>query len=91
MLFVVTFFAGSCDRDYISISRNIIQFNAGDASKTFTITINQDSTCEDDPNEYFYSTLSVMNPTHGIIFSPPRAVILIDDSLEAECSKYALF
>ena len=79
--------AGSPNRDYNAISGNIIQFNTGDASKTFTITINQDSICEDDPNEYFYSTLSLVSPTHRIILFPPRAVIHINDLLEAECSK----
>ena len=57
-------------------------------SKIITITINQDSICEDDPNEYFYSTLSLISPTHRIILSQPRTKITIDDSLEAECSKY---
>ena len=58
--------AGSSDRDYNAIRGNIIQFNTGDGSKTFSITINQDSSCEDDPNEYFYSTLSLVSPTHRI-------------------------
>ena len=80
--------AGSPDRDYNAISGNIVEFNTGDSSKTFTITINPDSSCEDDPNEYFYSTLSLVSPTHRIILSSPRATISIDDSLEAECSKF---
>ena len=57
-------------------------------SKSVTITINQDLICEDDPNEYFYFTLSLVSPTHRIILSQPRTKITIDDSLEAECSKY---
>ena len=83
--------AGSPERDYNAISGNIIQFNTGDGSKTFGITINQDSSCEDDPNEYFYSTLSLVSPTHRTILSPPRTVIHINDSLEAECSSKLLF
>ena len=79
--------SGSPDRDYNAISGNIIQFNTGDGSKTFTITINQDSSCEDDPNKSFYSTLSLVSPTHRIILSSHRAAIHINDSLEAECSK----
>ena len=80
--------AGSPNRDYNAISGNIIQFNTGDASKTFTITINQDSICEDDPNKYFYSTLSLVSPTHRIILSPPRAVIHINDSLKLSVVSY---
>ena len=59
----------------------------GDTSKIFTITLNQDSICEDDPKEYFYSTLSLVSSTHRIILAPHRAKITIDDSMEEECSK----
>ena len=88
MIFCSLTGAGSPDRDYNAISGNIIQFNTGDASKIFTITINPDSSCEDDPNEYFYFTLSLVSPTHRIILSSSRAAIHINDSLEAECSKF---
>ena len=67
-----------------------IQFNTGDTSKTISITINQDSICEEGSNEYFYSTLSLQSDSDGIILSPARAIITIKDYLEAECSKCQL-
>ena len=70
------------------MSRAFIQFNPGDMTYTFTVRIEQDSLCEDSPTEYFYSTLSLESPSHRIILSPPQATVIINDSLEAECSKH---
>ena len=70
------------------MSGSVIQFNTGDTSKTIFVTINQDSICEEGSNEYFYSTLSLESDSDGIILSMPRAIITINDTSEAECSKF---
>ena len=70
------------------MSGSVIQFNTGDTSKTISITINQDSICEEASIEYFYSILSLESDSDGIILSMPRATITINDTSEAECSKF---
>ena len=69
------------------MSGSAIQFNTGDTSKTISITINQDSICEEGSIEYFYSTLCLESDSDGIIVSQSRAIITINDTLEEECSK----
>ena len=81
---------GRNGQDYTPISREVIQFQTGDTVKTFSIGIRQDSICEDDSSEKFYSTLSLENSPFGIILSQSQAAISIDDSMEAECCKQLL-
>ena len=65
----------------------IIQFNTGDTNQTHTITIAQDDLCETDPDEFFFSNIMLVGGIQPIDVIRPQAVVVIDDSLEPECSK----
>ena len=63
----------------------IITFEAGDATQTHRIQINDDNICEDQPNK---SNLALNSETPDIFVTEPRATVIIDDTGEDECSKY---
>ena len=73
--------------DYRSLSDDIIIFTAGQMTASHTIVINQDSLCEDSPNENFFSTIALNSGQQQVNVVTPRAEITIDDSAEPECSK----
>ena len=73
--------------DYLGISNEIIQFNVGDVRVNHNITIIDDEICEDNPNEFFYSNLTLFSGEQPIIVIRPDALIVIDDTLEPDCSK----
>ena len=80
--------AGAPERDYVAVNREIIQFNAGDSVKTHSIIINDDMTCEDPPNEFFFSNIVLESAGQPVVaVTQPQATVFIDDSGEAECSK----
>ena len=68
--------------DYGSVSGQLIQFNTGDTDQTHTITIAQNDLCENDPNEYFFSNITLVS---GIDVIQPLATVFIDDTRESEC------
>ena len=65
----------------------IIEFNTGDVTQTYTITINDDEECEDEPNEYFTSNIT-LDTGINVAISPTQALITINDTAEPECGKY---
>ena len=73
--------------DYIAVVNQMHQFNVGDVRVTHTITINLDAECENAPNEYFFSNLALVSGIQPMNLIRPRAQIIINDSLEPECSK----
>ena len=76
--------------DYGGVSGQIIEFNTGDINQIHRINITQDEDCEDDPTEYFFSTLSLMSGVQPIEVIRPNATIFINDTLEPECSKKSI-
>ena len=64
----------------------IVQFNTGDVTKNHTIIINDDSECEKDPNENFFSLDSGIP---DITVTVPRAMVTINDTAQPECGKIA--
>ena len=68
--------------DYASVRNQFVHFNTGDSIIFHTLHLNQDKICEDEPNEYFLSTLSLASGVHPIIISRPNAQVVIDDSTE---------
>ena len=66
----------------------IIMFEAGDVTQTHRIQINDDSICEDQPNEDFFSNIALESGIPDISVTEPRATVIIDDTGEEECSKY---
>ena len=65
----------------------IVQFNAGDMTRTHTIIINDDNICEENPNENFFSNIALDSGIPDITVTVPRAMVTIDDSGEVECGK----
>ena len=73
--------------DYGAVVNEPLVFNMGDVRVTHTIVINQDDECEDDPYEDFFSNLALVSGVQPITVIRPRAQVIINDSLEPECSK----
>ena len=80
--------SSGANEDYTTVSGETIQFNVGDTMKTHTITIKQDTMCEDISTEFFYSSLSLdSSEYHQIRLSQAQVSVNINDSDESECSK----
>ena len=73
--------------DYDGVINGILTFNQGDVRVNHTIFINQDDICENDPYEDFFSNLALDSGIQPITVIRQRAQIIIDDTLEPECSK----
>ena len=58
----------------------------GDVTQTHTISINDDDECEDDPNENFFSNIT-LDSGININITIDQAVITINDTAEPECGK----
>ena len=69
--------------DYVNVSGEIVQFNTGDISKTHTITIRDDSVCEED-DEQFFSNIVLVSGIPEIVVTEPRATVIIEPS---DCGK----
>ena len=64
-----------------------IQFNVGDVTQTHTITINDDDECEKDPNENFFSNITLDSGIPDISVINSQATVTINDTSEQECGK----
>ena len=73
--------------DYNAVVNQLLVFNLGDERVTHTITINQDTVCEVDPHEAFFSSLALEIGVQPIAVIQPLSQVIIDDTLERECSK----
>ena len=73
--------------DYEGVIGQLIQFNTGDTNQTHTITIAQDDLCEIDPNEFFFSNITLVSGIQPIDVIRPQATVIIDDIMEPECGK----
>ena len=73
--------------DYGGVSDQMIQFNAGDVSRTHTIHIIDDSLCESDPIEFFFSNITLFSGVPPIDVIESQARVIINDTLEPECGK----
>lgn len=75
------------DDDYDAISNLLLEFNVGDVSKCFTVTINDDDVCENNPNENFTVYLQYESGIQPIFVTSNVTNVLIDDRYEPECSE----
>ena len=75
------------DNDYVAVSGQLIQFNAGDVTRNHTIEIVDDDECEKDPNEHFFSNISNTSGISTISVTVPQTTITINDTDELECGK----
>ena len=84
---LITTVAGS---DYVAVFGEQLVFAEGATRVCHTIDILQDEMCEYPPNEFFFSDLAYVSGLLPITISPETAQVVIDDSSEAECSKYSI-
>ena len=75
------------ENDYVPVSGQVIQFNAGDIIQIHTILINDDNNCEKDPNEKLFSNITLNSGIPDILVTVPRATVTIDETAEPECGK----
>ena len=81
-------FTAVVDNDYVPVSDQIIHFGRGDVIKTHTILINDyDDECEKDPNENFFSNITLNSGIPDITVTVPLASVTINDTAEPECGK----
>ena len=66
----------------------IITFEAGDITRTHRIIINNDTECEKEPNDNFFSNIALNSGIPDIFVTEPRATVTIDDTAEPECGRY---
>ena len=78
---------GVPDMDYEAVNGDIVQFAMGDTFQTHTIIINDDNVCENEPNEFFFSNISLGTGVQPIFVIQPQATVIIDDAAEPECRK----
>ena len=76
------------DSDYQGVTDHTILFEAKDVTQSHRIIINQDMECDIPPNENFFSNIALNSGISDIFVTEPRATVTIDDSGEAECSKF---
>ena len=62
----------------------------GDVTQTHTISISDDDECENDPNENFFSNITLDSGIPDIAVTVPQATVTIDDSGEEECSEFTI-
>ena len=74
--------------DYTATNNVQLVFNRGDSSVCHSVPIRDDTLCELDPVERFFSDLSFVSGIPVINIFPPSADIIIDDENEPECGKY---
>ena len=86
-IFLFVLYAAVADADHVPVAGEIIQFNAGDVTQTHTIIINDDNECEKDPNENFFSNISLNSGIPDITVTVPRATVTINGTAEPECGK----
>ena len=85
MCFILALPSAVADNSYIPVIGEVIQFNRGDVTQTHTITINDDNECVSDPNNMFFSTITLGSGVPDITVTVPQATITIDDSDDPTC------
>ena len=73
--------------DYGGVIGQLIQFNTGDTNQIHTILIEQDNFCEINPNELFFSNITLVSGVQPIDVIRSLATVFIDDTMEPECSE----
>ena len=64
----------------------MILFNSGDRLQNHTIFIRDDIECEQTPNEFFFSNITLSRGVRPIDVVTPQAIVTISDSDGRECS-----
>ena len=81
----IVLFTGVAGNNYVPVIGEVIQFNRGDVIQTHTITINDDNECVSDPNNIFFSNISLLSGIPDITLTVPQATVTINDSDDLTC------
>ena len=81
-MFCFTTVAGA---DYVAVAGEALVFNQNDTRVCHAIDIMDDTICESDPNERFFSDLVFVSGEQPINIAPMTAQVIIDDTAEPEC------
>ena len=66
-----------------------MEFAEGQSTRTFTISVINDTQCNKDPNKQFFASLSAIAGIQFINITVSEATITIDDSSEPECGQFS--
>ena len=87
----VNFLNAESPRDYISVANlTRLIFLPGAIRACHDFGIIDDDICEDDPNEYFFSSLEFAGGEQPITVDPSLAEIIIDDTNQLECGEWLM-
>ena len=73
-------------QDYAAVTGDELMFNYGEIRTCYTVSILQDSVCENTTNKVFFSDLAYVSGLQPTI-DPSTVQVFIDDTEEPECSK----
>ena len=73
--------------DYIGVANVLLIFGVGDYRVCLDINIMNDSKCEIDPIEEFFSDLAYVSGEQPINIDPTRTRVIIKDTAEPECGR----
>ena len=73
--------------DYIGVANVILIFGVGDSRVCLDINILNDSNCEIDPIEDFFSNLAYVSGEQPINIDSTRTRVIIKDTAEPECGR----
>ena len=79
-------YSASCV-DYVGVANVLLIFGVGDYRVCLDITILNDSNCEIDPIEDFFSNLAYVSGEQPINIDPTRTRVIIKDTAEPECGR----
>ena len=88
MLNYTTLQSSVAGADYVAVVNQLLEFSVGDTRICYTVTINQDELCENNPNENFFVNLEYESGILPITVSPHRANVVVDDDGEVECGEF---
>ena len=73
--------------DYVGVANVLLIFGVGDYRVCLDINILNDSNCEIDPIEDFFSNLAYVSGEQPINIDPTRTRVIIKDTAEPECGR----
>ena len=86
----VNFLNAESPCDYIGVANVRLDFTTGDERACHRVGIIDDDICEDDPNEYFFSSLEFAGGEQPITVDPSLTEIIIDDTNQLECGEWLM-
>ena len=76
--------------DYVGVADVPLIFGVGDYRVCLDMNVMNDSNCEIDPIEDFFSNLAYVSGEQPINIDPARTHVIINDTAEPECGRYTV-